>query len=231
MVFFAADVPLARAEGDAQVAVLPGIVGMGEVIGWVVEVHVLVVVAAEEAFDVERAAQAEEVADPLRVAERDVRRVVGAEARAPHRHPVAVALPPGEVENVVDDHVFVAHLRAHAIGGMDALVVPTVQINGVRAIHGDPAGLHEPADGLHQPEFLVLVEAPVAGGKQDQRHAPPVAEDQHFKIAAQVAGPPADVAFLHGNGKGGCSRHHGEKCVSEQGTNISGHGQSARPRA
>ena len=167
------------------------------IIGRVIEIRVLVVVAVEEPLDVERAAHRKQVAHPSGMPERDVRRVVAAEARAAHGHMVAVALAPGEVEHVVDDDVFVGVVGAQAVGGMDALVVPSFRGPRNPGNKPYPARVDEPADGLDQPELLVLVKASERGRKENQRQPAPVAEDQHLEIPAQMRRPPADVAFVH----------------------------------
>src|ERR1017187_9802083 len=71
-----AHVPFARGEHGPQMVVAPAVAAVRQVIGWVVEVHVLAVPAVEEALDVERAAHGDAAGDLVGMAEGEVHGMV-----------------------------------------------------------------------------------------------------------------------------------------------------------
>lgn len=73
---------LVLSDDDAHVIESPGVRHVREVLVRAVEINVLVMVAIEKIADVERAVQVDEVTNEIRMAERDVGRMVGAETRA-----------------------------------------------------------------------------------------------------------------------------------------------------
>src|SRR3984893_17568499 len=113
---------------------------------WAVEVNVVVVVAVEKRTDVERAAQAKEMADQVRVTKRDVSRVIRAKTRPPHGHTMAIAFAPRQLEHISHNPVFVGVVRSHPIGGMNRFVIKAFEIDRVRAIKGDFATLDVPGN-------------------------------------------------------------------------------------
>src|SRR5207237_4750206 len=88
---------------------------------------------------------------------RDVARVVGAETRTAHGHPMSMTFAPRVFEYVAHDHAFVSIMRSHPIGRMNCLVVKTVEIDRVRAINRDLAGIDVGSDRTDQTEIFVLI--------------------------------------------------------------------------
>jgi hypothetical protein len=82
--FVARVVPFAGADDDAHVIVFPWVSDVREIFVRAVEINVIVVITIEKRADVERAAQAEEMAHGVRMTESDVGRVIRAETRAAH---------------------------------------------------------------------------------------------------------------------------------------------------
>ena len=79
-------IPFARADDDAHVIEFPRIGHVRQVVVGAVEINVVVVIAVEEIADVERAAQADEMADRIGMTKGDIGRVIRAQARAANRH-------------------------------------------------------------------------------------------------------------------------------------------------
>src|SRR5437762_8189764 len=73
-----------------------------------IEINVVVVIAVEEIADLERAAQADEVADGVGVPEGDVGGVIRAETRAAHADTIGAGLAPREIEHIVHNHIFIS---------------------------------------------------------------------------------------------------------------------------
>jgi hypothetical protein len=81
-------IPFAGPENDVHVIVFPRVGHVRQIIVRAVEINVVVVIAVEEIADIERAAQADEMADGVGMAEGDVGRVIRAEAGAAHPDPM-----------------------------------------------------------------------------------------------------------------------------------------------
>jgi hypothetical protein len=120
-------IPLAGAEDDAHVIEFPWVSDVRQVLVRAVEVDVIVVITVEEIADLERAAQAEEMADRVGETKGNINGMISAEARAADRDPVTRAVAPREIENVVDDHALESVVRAHAIRRVDPLVVKNLR--------------------------------------------------------------------------------------------------------
>jgi hypothetical protein len=88
--------------------------------------------------------------------EGDIGSVIGTQARTADRHAMRIAFAAREIEHVAHDHVFVGVVRAHAIGRMNRFVVETFEIDRVRAIDSDLAGIDVAAHGTDQTEIFVL---------------------------------------------------------------------------
>ncbi len=74
-------IPFTGAEDDAHVIKAPRIGKVRQVIVGTIEINIVVVVAAEKITDVERATQADQMADQIRMAQGDIRRVISSETR------------------------------------------------------------------------------------------------------------------------------------------------------
>ena len=95
-------VPFARAEDDAHVIVFPWVRHVRQIFIRAVEVNVVVVVTIEKRADVERATQADEVADQIGMTESDVPGMISAEACAADGHAMTIAFVTRQIENPAD---------------------------------------------------------------------------------------------------------------------------------
>src|ERR1700679_430938 len=82
LVLIPAKVPLAGSEHGANVVVLPGIGAVGEVVGRIIEVEVVVVPAVDKVLHVKGSAHGYDAGDLIGMAEAEVSGVIGAEAAA-----------------------------------------------------------------------------------------------------------------------------------------------------
>ncbi len=80
---------------------------------------------------------------------------------------------------------------------MNRFVIEAVEVDRVRAIDRDFACIDIAANGADESEVFVLIIATERRGKQNQRETAPVAESEHFKLAAQIGRVPFDVTFVH----------------------------------
>ena len=191
-------VPFAGSDDDAHVIVFPRVGCVRQIFVGAVEVNVVVVVAVEKRTDVEGTTQTDEVADKIGMAKGDVPGVIGAQAGAAHGHTVAMTFSSREIEHVAHNNVFVGIVRSHAIGRMNRLVIEAVEIDGVRTVNREFAGIDIAGDRADQAEIFVLIITAEGGWKQNQRETAAIAESEHFKLATQVGCVPFDVAFVHG---------------------------------
>src|SRR5439155_3059489 len=102
-----------------HVVVFPGVGPVWQVFIWAVEVNVVVVIPVEERADVERAAQADNMTDGVRMTEGNIGRVISAQTGSANCDSMATALPPRKIEHVMDDHIFIRVMGAHTISRMD----------------------------------------------------------------------------------------------------------------
>ena len=77
-----------------------------------VEVNVVVVITVEERADIERAAQADEKTDGVRMTKSNVRSVISTQAGAADCDSMGRTFAPREIEHVAHDHIFVRVMRA-----------------------------------------------------------------------------------------------------------------------
>ena len=89
----------------------------------------------------------------------DIGGVIGPEAGAADCDAMTIAFAPGEIEYVAHDHVFISIVRPHPVRGMNRFVIETFEIDGVRAIDGDSAGIDVTGNGTDEAEVFVLVVA------------------------------------------------------------------------
>src|SRR3954471_27810 len=137
------------------------------------------------------------MADRVRKAKGDVRRVIRAQTGAAHHDAMGAAFAAREIEHVMNDHPLESVMRPHPVGGMDRLVIKAVEVRRVRAINRDLAAIDEAGDRIGKPEILVLGIAAERRRKQNKRNAAAVAASEHLEIAIQMGRPPTDVAFVH----------------------------------
>src|SRR6188474_1148724 len=110
-------------------------------------------IAVEKRTDIERATQADEMADGVRMTKSNVRRVIGTKTGSADRHTMRVTFTPREIEHIAHDYVLVRVMCPHPIGWMNRFIVKTLQVDGVRAINGQPASIDIAADRPGQAEI------------------------------------------------------------------------------
>src|SRR5205823_957728 len=127
-------IPFTGTKDDAHVFVFPRIGRVREIFVRTVEINIIIVITIEERADVERAAQADEMAHQIGMTKSNIRSVISAEARAADRNAMTIAFAPCEIEHVPYDHIFVSVVRAYPVRGMNRLVVVTLKVDGIRSI-------------------------------------------------------------------------------------------------
>src|SRR6266487_5670834 len=96
-------VPLARADDDAHVIVFPWVIRVRQIFIRTVKVNIFVVVTVEERADVERAAQADQMANQIGVAKGNVGGVIRTKAGTTDGDSMAIAFAPRQLEHVADN--------------------------------------------------------------------------------------------------------------------------------
>ena len=180
-------IPFTRADDDSHVVEFPGISHVRQILIRAVEINVLVVIAVKEIADVERPAQADEMADGIGKTKGDVGGVISAETRARDRDAMTAALAPREVENVVDDHTLESVMGPHAIGRVDSLVIKAIEIGRIRAINRDFSGIDKGSARPDQTEIFVLGVPAERGGNR-----PAADPDHRQKQASRTPGSCAE---------------------------------------
>src|SRR5438874_13547691 len=115
-------IPFAGAKDYAHVVVFPRIGRVREIFVRTIEINIIIVITIEERADVERAAQADEMAHQIRVTKSNIRSVISAEARAADRNAMTIAFPPCEIEHVAHDYVYVSVVRARTVRGTNGFL-------------------------------------------------------------------------------------------------------------
>src|SRR5437660_9722170 len=129
--------------------------------------------------------------------ESDVPGMISTEACAAHGHAMTIAFATRQIENVAHNHVFVGVMRAHAVGRVNRFVVKTFEIDRVRAINRNLAGIDISSDRANEAEVLVLVITTERSRKQDEGQAAAVAEREHLKLPTQIRRVPFNAALVH----------------------------------
>src|SRR5438874_7280254 len=150
-------IPFAGTKDDAHVIVFPGIGRVRQIFVRTIEINVVVVIAVKKIADIERAAETDEVTDRIRMPKRNVGSMISAETGTAHGNSMSMALASGQIEDVVNDYIFVSIMRFHPIGRMNFLIVETVEIDRVRTINGDLAGIDVGSDRTDETEIFVLI--------------------------------------------------------------------------
>src|SRR6476661_1497315 len=170
-------------------------VGIGHVLGRVVEVHVVVVVAVHKLPDVEGRTHGKEVGHLVGVAEGEVQGLVASKAAAGHPDFVDVALTLQHGHQLVAEKLVVENVVLHAHGGRQVLGVPRKPVDAVDAKQLDAAGFDQRAGGFDKLKVAGLVVAAAGSGENDNRVAP-AAKHEHVNVLAQVMRVKAAVLFL-----------------------------------
>src|SRR5205814_8301087 len=150
-------VPFAGTKDYAHVVVFPRIGSVREIFVRTIEINIIIVITIEERADVERAAQADEMAHQIGVTKSNIRSVISAEARAADRNAMTIAFAPCEIEHVSHDHVFVSVVRAHSVRGTNRFIVETLKVDGIRAINRDSARVDVTGPGTDESEVFALI--------------------------------------------------------------------------
>src|SRR5208337_4443044 len=134
LVLLPAHVPFAGRKHSSQVVVAPTVGAVRQIIGRIVEVHILAVPAIEEALDVERAAHRYAASDFVRMAKREVGSVISAETAAGNDGARSPVLVPHQRQHVVNDVALVLKMALQAPIRMRALVVPAFAVHSIDAV-------------------------------------------------------------------------------------------------
>src|SRR5579863_1308974 len=105
---------------------VPGIGEIGQVVGRLVEVAVLVVVAAEKTREIERSRHGEEAGKKVGPTEGDVGRVIASKAAAERNQMRIAVLEPHQRQYLVHEIVFVLHMAGDAPARWYVAVVPAL---------------------------------------------------------------------------------------------------------
>src|SRR4051812_4887205 len=137
------------------------------------------------------------MADRVRMAKSDVGRVIGSQTCAADGNAAGGTFTPREVEDIIDDDVFVGVVRPHPVCRVNAFVIKALKINRIRTVNGDPARLDVTRERPDKAKVLVLIEAPKRRGIKNKGQAPAFAEDEHLKFPAEIRCLPAKIPFDH----------------------------------
>src|SRR5213080_112196 len=129
--------------------------------------------------------------DSVGMPKRNVRGMIGAQTGATNRNATC------EIEHLAHYHVFVRVVSPHPIGRVNRFVVKTLQIDRVWAANSDSAIVDVPRHGSDQPKILIFVITGTRRGEKNKRQPALIAENKHFKLAAQIWRVPFDVTFVH----------------------------------
>jgi hypothetical protein len=117
--FVACVIPFASAEDDAHVIVFPWVGHVRQVFVGTIELNVVIMIAIEKWADVERAAQANEMTNGVRMTKSDIRSVIRAQAGATNGDSVRRAFLSREIEHITHDYIFIRVVSAHSVGWVD----------------------------------------------------------------------------------------------------------------
>ena len=194
--------PGASARGEMNIAgselvVNPGVGKILDVIGWIVEIEIVVVHAVHEVAQVINTGHGEAALDDVRMFEKRIRGVICTE-RCAHRGDgnLRLAIAPDERNHLFAQIGIENGLNVAAMEGMRALVVKAVAVDGIDGIELDAARVNkigERADHSLAFEFPFVAGT---GGKTENRRTPmAVHDDAEFDSKAMRI--PTVIVTLH----------------------------------
>src|SRR5216683_3551839 len=182
-----ANVPVRRSQHNLHPpapAQEPLIAQVRQVVPRIVEVAIVVVVAIEEAPDVERSAHGHARRNHIRMPHGKIQRVIAAKT-ASRQHHLRGPVPPLQIrQKLVDDVALVLHMPPDPRSRMGALVVPTLPVDAVHAEHLDRARFEFPAQRADHPRIFILKKTS-HGCRKNEDRLPGVPIHQRLHFAPQ----------------------------------------------
>ncbi len=175
----------------------------------VVEVERVAALPPADPADVVDARQADREREQVGPLQREVRRVVRAEARPGDQdllEAAAVVVDPRG--HVVHHPVLVAAVQLGALLERQVVAAPAPAVERVDRVDLQPAGVDEPGQlGQHPVRLVVPAAAPLR--REDQERPAPVAVGHHVALGADPRRPHADVVAPHDHTRPSRSRRWG----------------------
>jgi len=172
-------------------------------VGGVVEVDVLVVKAAEEILEgldlegeIVASREGAQFLEKVRMAEGDVRGVVGPEREAVGNGTLVAVFQSHQGHDLVEDVVLVLYMPADAVVGTYPAGVEAVFCVAVHAVELELAFADLIREAVVHTEIFILVEVAVAGG-EDEHFCPGVSDDEEAHLAFDTVTVPVVVFKVH----------------------------------
>src|ERR1700733_2208171 len=150
-----------------------------------VEVDILIVVAVQKVGNIEGAGHREEAGEDVRMAQRDVHRVIPAKAAANADEVAVLILQPDQRKQLVEDVFLILDLPGYAPARWDVAVVPALRIERVDAVELDLSVVDLVPDRADHAAIFELIEARLRAGEDNGRRAA-VSVDKEFHIPAKT---------------------------------------------
>ena len=166
-------------------------------VGRVIEIDVVVVVAAQEGTDIESRAHGQQVTDLLGVPESKVEGVVPAERCATYAYFLNVTFTLNTGNQLFVQKFVVEDMVPDPGTGVQVLGIQTVFIDTANTVQFYFSRFYKPAGGLGKTEIPVFIVLSHRRWKQHDRVAP-VSVNQHLDVSPEVVRIPGSVVFLHG---------------------------------
>lgn len=144
----------------------------------------------------------DELAEEMRMAEDEARRLESAEAAPMHDSAAMRVLRRHQRQHLVEDIVLQSGMPANTLGRMAVETVKAVCRQALDAIKLEMAGLQFLGKARDQAELLIFEKAPFPRRK-NQHLGAGMAENQHLHVSMQTLTVPAEIFAVHGTLKNG----------------------------
>src|SRR3954471_16053717 len=194
-----ANVVISNAKHDPHPLVLfqePWIVDVRNVIHRIIEIKIVVMVAAHERSHIERPAHGDAGRCKIRVSQREVQRIVAAQTASGRRQLAVSVEVSNQWNDLVEKIVLVGDRAPNAVMRMDAAVVPAFAVNAIDAKELEMPRFNLPPNGMDHPGVLIFVELALGCWKYQHRYSGvPVGEKLHVPL--EPMGEPVVVIPSH----------------------------------
>ena len=194
-----AEIVLGRAQDDIHPLEMLAL-RIGQILGRVVEIHVVVVVTVHKLADVKGRSHREKVRYLTGVAKREIQGLVAPKAASGYANLVDVAFLLQHGHEFLAQKLVVKNVILYAHGRGQMLGIPGILVDAVDAVQFHASGFNERAGRFDELEIAGFV-FPAAGGGENEYRIPPGTENQHVDVLAEMVRVKAAMLFLHDDGK------------------------------
>src|ERR1700676_1874046 len=182
-----AHIPIGRSQHNLHLPIPaqePFIARVRQVIRRIIEVDIVIVIAVEEALDIEGSAHGHARRNHIRMPQGKIQRMITAETAPRHRDLRRPVFPLQIRQKLVDHVTLVLQVPPNPRSRMSALVVPTLAVDAIYAEYLDRAPIQLPGQRADHPCIFILKKT-APGCRKNEDRVPGMPEHQRLHVASQ----------------------------------------------